>query len=253
MLKAHGAAYAPIFLQTVAPVFEPLLAGCAGSGDASTLDLGHNAVCTYIDACEFFGPAPDAHSRVVAAAVPHLLRGAALQDTSTALAMACTFGLGVLARQQSPHVMPHLTTMVSVLAGVVQRPDAKDEDFLDVTENAVSALGAIAKMDGAPAELYPLWFASLPITSDEVEAKVVHRQLVELVEAGAQVAVADPARLVDILAQIVERKLDLVDRFTSDKVAAILRALYAQQPAAFKGLEAAPTKRRAAVQGVLAQ
>lgn len=61
-----------------------------------------------------------------------------------------------------------LTQVVQCLVGLVSRPDAKDEDSLLVTENAVAALGTLCvspALSGAVdrSQLLPLWLSHLPL------------------------------------------------------------------------------------------
>lgn len=71
------------------------------------------------------------------------------------------------------------------LVGLVRRPDAKDEDSLLVTENAVAALGSIAVSPALSAavdrsQLLPLWLSHLPLK--EVSCCTVWRLLAPFVQ-----------------------------------------------------------------------
>lgn len=58
--------------------------------------------------------------------------------------------------------------MLNHLVSLVNRPDAKDEDSLLVTENAVAAIGTLCVSPALTAavdrsQLLPLWLANLPL------------------------------------------------------------------------------------------
>jgi hypothetical protein len=67
---------------------------------------------------------------------------------------------------------------------------AREDDAEMATENAVAALGKLleahagALAAGAAAQAWGIWLGALPLTEDRVEAKVVHAQLVRLLEAS---------------------------------------------------------------------
>lgn len=58
--------------------------------------------------------------------------------------------------------------VVNHLVSLVNRPDAKDEDSLLVTENAVAAIGTLCVSPALAAavdrsQLLPMWLANLPL------------------------------------------------------------------------------------------
>ena len=63
-----------------------------------------------------------------------------------------------------------------------------EEENLNATENAISALGKLCEFQRnaipTPEAVVPQWLGCLPLTEDKVEARLVHDQLVRLLEKG---------------------------------------------------------------------
>lgn len=78
------------------------------------------------------------------------------------------------------------------LLAIIQREDARDEDNETVTDNAVSAMLKVMRHHPAAApasKALPMWLRWLPLRGDEIEAKLVHDQLCDMVE-GNELGVA---------------------------------------------------------------
>ena len=69
---------------------------------------------------------------------------------------------------------------------VINAPDARKEENVYATENAVSAVTKILKFNCSnfdPNTVIPAWFNALPITYDEEEAPLTCSYLLELLES----------------------------------------------------------------------
>ena len=84
-------------------------------------------------------------------------------------------------------VKQYLPQILQRLMALIGAEDARDEENASATDNAVSVLGKILEKfpnQGAnAASLWPVWLNYLPLKDDEIEAKIVHAQLVRLVKA----------------------------------------------------------------------
>ena len=99
----------------------------------------------------------------------------------------------VLPLQHFPKRVPPeaINATIGALLSVITSENAQDEDQLNVTENAVSALGnvlqafgsqiASAKGETAVNGLWSLWVNNQPLVEDEMEAKEVHGRLLRMV------------------------------------------------------------------------
>jgi hypothetical protein len=118
---------------------------------------------------------------------------------------------------------------MQLLWSVLDAPDSRSDDKAQVTENAISAQAKVilarqAEID-APANV-ERWLAHLPVTVDEVEARVIHLQLVSMLEQFPD-AVLGPApqrpRL-SFLLNVIGDALE-TDRVTPEVTAAFARVL----------------------------
>jgi len=238
----------------------PLFAQFLGPDQPSS--LRHNAVCLFDDMLEFGGAA--AH-KYIPAVLPVLV--AALDDDEESfLQQASVYGLMQIAKNAPQHFSAVHATVTPKLIALVQRP--KDDDNELVTENCVSALGTIASVAFAgeqQAQLLQLWLANLPLTADEVEAKVVHRQLCDLIEQGHPAIVGDGFQRLPAVLGVFGRLLEaaegeapgcpeaLLDARTRDRIVALTKQIQQQVPAAqVQGaFEALSAEQQGAVQRAL--
>lgn len=68
---------------------------------------------------------------------------------------------------------------------MINDPDARSEDNIKPTENAISAVAKILMCNNSlinMEELIPVWVSWLPIWEDEAEAKFVYNFLCSLLE-----------------------------------------------------------------------
>lgn len=222
-----------LFDSMVVPLFGQFL------GADQPTSLRHNAVCLFDDMIEFGGEA--AH-KYLPSFLPVLVEG--LDSEEAFLQQASVYGIMQVAKHAPQHFTGVHAAVTPKLIALVQRP--KDDENELVGENCVSALGTIASVafTGEPqAQLLHLWLANLPLTADEVEAKVVHRQLCDLVEQGHPAIVGSgfeklPA-LLGVFGHLLEAAEDdepgcpeaLVDASTRDRIVAITKQIQQQVPA----------------------
>jgi importin-5 len=235
MLKSLREESVALFDSAVGPMFAPYMA----ANQPAT--LRHNAICLFDDMIEFGGPGAQ---KYLGNFLPVLLRD--LGGEEAWLRQACAYGIIQVALTSPESLRPMVGQAVPTLLGLVQSPDARDDENVLCTENCVSALGTIAThvlADAEQAQLLALWLGQLPLKEDEIEARVVHRQLCDLIEQGHPAIVGNefdklPAVL-SIFAQIFEAGNEtgaetdesLVDRPTSERMCAILRQVQEQMPA----------------------
>ena len=234
LLKTMRAHAVPLFDRLVAPLFAPFLA------PDQPPTLRHNAICLVDDLIEFGGS--PAH-KYIAPVLPTLI--ANLDAEEPYLRQASVYGILQVVKhapsayaEVHPQVTPKLVSMATAA-------DAASEENELVTENVVSALGSIAagvSSGGEQASLTHLWLSKLPLREDEVEAKIVHEQLVALVEKSHPAIVADNfAHLPLVLSAfgaILEAVGDsgvgeaesLVEANTRDRMVNVFKAFQAQLP-----------------------
>ena len=221
----------------VLPTIEPLLAQYVApmlAPDRSPEER-RIAVCVFDDVFEHASE-NGASLRYLDAFVGPCLAGCA--DPDADVRQASVYGVGVMAAAVGAAFAPHVPGALAALARVIQAPDARSEENLNATENAVSALGKLCEsqrgaIPGAQ-DVVPRWLGCLPLREDTVEARVVHAQLVRMLEAG------DPHLLGannEHLGQVVKvfavaaptaglsEKLQLCTPETAGKMRAVLRQM----------------------------
>jgi len=171
----------------VLPLIEPLLAQYVApmlSPDRSPEER-RIAVCVFDDVFEH-ASAGGASLRYLDGFVGPCFAGC--DDPDCDVRQASVYGVGVMAAAVGTHFANHVPRALQALAKVIQAPDARSEENLNATENAVSALGKLCEFQrnaipGAE-QVVPQWLSCLPLTEDCVEARVVHAQLVRMLEGG---------------------------------------------------------------------
>ena len=124
---------------------------------------------------EYGGPAAQ---KYVAHFLPVLQRDLACEDEPS-LRQACAYGVTQIAKLAPDHLRGHCAELVPLLVSVVTRPNARDDDDVVnvlVTENSISALGAIAThvlADQDQSQLLRVWLGQLPLQRSKVSQKQV--------------------------------------------------------------------------------
>lgn len=147
---------------------------------------------------------------------PHFLSylAAGITDTNTDIQQASCYGAGVAAIHGGPAYLSFCTESLPHLFSIINVPKSRNEEKVLVTENAISAVGKICrafKDTGAfdANQVISLWFHSLPIVEDEVEASEVYTFLLDLIDANHPAVVSTDAKhlskLVHIITQVLIR------------------------------------------------
>jgi len=126
---------------------------------------------------------------------------------------------------------------------VCTAPGAFDDENVVATENAISAMGKLCKRgESIAAALLPLWLSLLPIRNDKQEARVVHKQLVELVAASNRILLGASfeglPRIICLFGQILYT--DLVEDEENQKIGALLKQVHSGLPHVLQSLPAHP-------------
>lgn len=176
-IKNARDAVLPAFEEHVVPIFGPLVT-------STNPVLQHAALCCFIDACEWCGPAA---ARYVGPLVTAL--GAGLVGADEDVRQVCCYGVGALALAQPEAIKPMAAHAITALRSVISRPDARSDENEFATDNAISALAKVMLCTATPASpgdpaLWQAWLKALPVRSDEVEARFCHSVLVEQTEKG---------------------------------------------------------------------
>jgi hypothetical protein len=124
-----------------------------------------------------------------------------------------------------------------ILVAMVTAADARTDENIDCTENAVSAVGKIlrhrpAAVGAAKDQLIGQWLLWLPLTSNPDEGGAVYGYLCELAEQGHAAVASSLAHVAAVLAYAADTEGVEEDNL-NPRVKGLLRQLAQHQPAAF--------------------
>jgi hypothetical protein len=238
LLKCYGPTFAPIFDEHVAPTLGLYLGD--GNGD---IRARLAAVCLFDDCVEHCG------SEAAAKFGPHLLVGIvnSLQTNQEdeELVRAAIYGIAQLARRAPASVLaPQAQMLAQELLRRVDRPvsvDNGNEEDSAVYENAISALASMTLFNNAPFRasgfvkhetVTERFLQSLPLRSDEDEAKICHAEFCTLVETGAVPIDGDTfARIANAILACVNDEEDIATTDTCQRLEYLLHQWKQQNPA----------------------
>eukprot|EP00884_Botryococcus_braunii_P020479 jgi/Botrbrau1/7114/Bobra.0165s0131.1 len=155
------------------------------------------------------------------------------RDPDANLRQCSVYGLGVLAQHRPEAFQSIAQTALQLMVDILSQPDARSEEKGNVTDNAASSLGKVLEYHSniADENLASTWLRMLPLTHDTVEARIVHDQLLRLVEKGdTRVLGRDNSNLhviFAIFARILAKGTDLVEADVAKRMAVVLQQMHA--------------------------
>lgn len=225
--------------------------------ESNPASLRCNALCVFIDMVEHCGD--EVAPAVADAFLPAMVASAA--DQSAGLRQAAVYGIGQCAAQAAGVFLGSASQCIEAILRIITADDARAEDNVCCTENAVSALGKIVELHGGaagvePGQLLPLWLQSLPLREDEECATTAHAQLCRLVETGNLLGDQheNVGQVVKVFAGVLagDEEMEMSDAPTAEKIVSLLAQMQANVPgpimeAAWGGLD---ERERTAMQAV---
>ncbi|KAL4539354.1 hypothetical protein Ndes2437B_g02265 [Nannochloris sp. 'desiccata'] len=131
----------------------------------------------------------------------------------------------------------HAGPAVTSILAIIQAPDARSEDNLSATENAVSALGKVLEFlpDCIDPGMGALYVQNLPIEEDEIEAKVVHAQLLRLLRASDPRILGENnahlPKLVEVIVRVLAKGKALIEDEDAAGMVMLLKQMQGALPA----------------------
>ncbi|KAI9303801.1 armadillo-type protein [Cunninghamella echinulata] len=173
IFKTHHEAFLPYFDKML-----PLVLQFLGHTNSSARQW---AICVFDDVIEFTGVASFNYSNYFLQA---MLNG--LADPTGEVRQASAYGIGVCAQFGGPQYADACAAALDPLFTIIKAPNARDEDNVMITENAISAVSKICQFNGSKIDVNSVlsaWVDTLPITNDDQEAPIVYTYLLNLLEA----------------------------------------------------------------------
>jgi len=249
ILKCHKENFIPIFEEVLFPLFAPILA----EAHRYHPSIVTNAVCIFDDCIEWCGVAA---SRYAQECLPMFI--ACLSHEHFGLKQASIYGIIQIAKSHPSLLKRDINQITNKLVQIIECEDALDDENIGVTENAVSAIGTISSnsdlVGGKSAILFKKWLAMLPLKSDEAEARVVHRQLCDLIEANNPHIIGDSSNIPTVIKTMVEvissnqaEDTFIADQTTVQRMKQILQSIQQSVPQVFQSTwDMLPDAQRAA-------
>lgn len=173
LFKTHRASFVPYF-ETLIPLAVQFL-------NHPSIPARQWGVCVFDDLVEYLGPASYNYSSFF---LQNMIT--ALQDPAPEVRQSAAYGIGVCGQFGGAQYQDACAAALEPLFNIINAPNARQDEVVFVTENAISAVAKICKFNGAKIAVEPVlsaWFAALPIVNDDQEAPIVYSYLLELLDA----------------------------------------------------------------------
>ena len=145
---------------------------------------------------------------------------------------AAVYGLGACAKFGGAAFAPYCEKVALTLKNQIEREDASFQECAAATCNAVSALFKCVTIRHAniqQADAYlQFWFKALPVAGDLIEARIVHENLISLLEQNNPVILNDLPHLFRVFARIVDTGAITVE--VQEKVVGVVKHMQQVQP-----------------------
>ena len=150
----------------------------------------------------------------------------ALIDANPVLRQSAAYTMGMAGKVGGEGYAKQAIASLQQLIQIVQHPEARADENVFATENALAAIGKICRAHGAlfdASQVLSLWFNALPIVEDDQEFGDTYNYLIDLIEGNhSSVTLNNPQNLgkaVDVLTQV------LVNPGTKEQEALVQRIL----------------------------
>ncbi|KAI8343761.1 hypothetical protein BC941DRAFT_100252 [Chlamydoabsidia padenii] len=173
IFKAHRGDFLPFFDKLL-----PLVLQFLGHVNPSARQW---AICIFDDVVEYTGPASFNYTNYFLQA---MING--LGDSAGEVRQAAAYGVGVCGQFGGPQYADACAAALEPLFAMINTPNARDEEVVMVTENAISAVAKICQFNSSKINVDSVlsaWLETLPIVNDDQEAPVVYTYLLNLLEA----------------------------------------------------------------------
>lgn len=220
-------AFIPYFINFLWPIFINLLNPNYGDSEHKI------ALCVV---CDFIESGGSATHQFFDHIVPALFNYAS--DKSPEVRQAAVYGIGACAEFGGEPFEQVIPRAIEVLLGAITRQDAKNSESKPATANAVSALFKFiqfrsnnAHVLANRAQYLQTWLQSLPVGGDNIEARIVHGHLINLIQQNNPIILgqnqSNIPKILQIFADIVNTPT--VDEETQAAIIQIVRQI-SQQP-----------------------
>merc|ERR1719278_2069592 len=139
-------------------------------------------LCIFDDVLEYTGPLALNYQQHFVQQMLHYLT-----DEQAEVRQAAAYGCGVMGQFGGPGFAQWCKEAIPRLVQVIQAPDSREQENVNPTENAISAVTKILKWNQGAInvdEVLPVWLSWLPVVEDVDESPYVYGYLCDLIEAN---------------------------------------------------------------------
>lgn len=159
------------------------------------------AICVWDDVIEYTGQESINYRDYF---LPLLTGG--IVDQNSSIRQASLYGIGQLAQQNGATFIEYFQQIMPSMIQLITHPEARDDEQVSATENAISAIGRILRY--CPQipnhdELLKHWISWLPIWEDDAEVPVVMDFLLQLIHQQNPIVIGANSSNVPHLVAIV--------------------------------------------------
>jgi hypothetical protein len=187
-------------------------------------------ICIFDDVVEFTG----------ATSMPllqHFLLPLAeyMVDPNPGVRQAAVYGIGLCAQHGGDQIVSLIDPLMKRLGQVITHQEARSEDNVHATENAISAWGKFCQFQGHRIDLAQAlahWVSWLPVSMDVVESKITYAQLAYFLDVHPDKILGQGfshlAHILDVVASV--RNTNLIDDRTNQAFGALVGHLSTRVP-----------------------
>ncbi|KAK5164699.1 hypothetical protein LTR04_001731 [Oleoguttula sp. CCFEE 6159] len=161
------------------------------------------ALCIMDDVLEFCGTESWKYNQHI---IQPLIDG--MRDDTSANRQAAAYGVGVAAHKGGEPWAEFVSASLPTLFQVTQRPNAREEDDVFVTENACASIAKILHYNSSKIsnvqEVVTHWVDTLPVTNDEEAAPYAYSFLAQLIDQQNPAVMSQAAKAFTFIAQALE-------------------------------------------------
>ncbi|XP_075236845.1 karyopherin beta 3 [Lycorma delicatula] len=185
------------------------------------------ALCVFDDVIEFGGPACAKYQNLFLQ--PML---SYITDKAPEVRQAAVYGCGVLGLHGGEAFAATCAEAIPRLVEVINDPEARSPEFINPTENAISAVTKILKHNNSAInvdEILPHWLTWLPVLEDTDEAPHIYGYLCDLIEANHPVVLgvnnSNIPKLIAIMSEAFAREAIALDNDVAKRMLGIIRQI----------------------------
>lgn len=157
-------------------------------------------------------------------------------DANPGVRQAAVYGIGVASQVGGEHMAPLIPDILKRLGVVITHQEARSEENIHPTENAIAAWGRICQFQpsatGDLAAALQAWLSFLPVTEDNIESLVTYSQLCLFIETHGNLILGaeyqNLGKVLDVFATVLGT--NLVDEAIAERMLNIMKQMQANLP-----------------------